>query len=137
MLLPFSGFFLYWRPFFIFLISWEKYKHSIRSKTIFLRGKLKCGFPEKLNGNGKRLSFTFRNLRETSLTALSARYLNFFVIVPRDWWDSSICLSYGLVLFLYVLLFLILRIFSMFFFSSILQLFIFKFPLLRKCYFIN
>ena len=137
MLLPFSGFFLYWRPFFIFLISWEKYKHSIRSKTSFLRGKLKCGFPEKLNGNGKRLSFTFRNLRETSLTALSARYLNFFVIVPRDWWDSSICLSYRLVLFLYVLLFVILRFFSMFLFFKHLIVIYIQISSLEKTFFIN
>ena len=100
MLLPLVIFFFYWRPFFIFLISHEKYKHNIRSMTIFLGGKLKCGFPEKLNDDGKRLPLfiskvTIKKSYEAShklpLTAISARYLKFFVIGPRDWWDAFVC----------------------------------------------
>ena len=145
-MLPLVIFFFIDARFLFFWFCERNINITLEVWQYFLRGKLKCDFSWKTERRRKKAvlyisKFTIKKSYEASqrlpLTALSARYLNFFVIVPRDWWDSSICLSYGLVLFLYVLLFLILRIFSMFFFSSILQLFIFKFPLLRKCCFIN
>ena len=48
-------------------------------------------------------------------TALSTYYLNYFVIVPKDCWGTSVCLSYRLALFLSVFVFVILRICSTFF----------------------
>ena len=63
MLLPLLIFFSFINPAFYFLISREKYKHSIRRMTFFLRGKVKYGFHEKLKDDGKRLSLSFRKLR--------------------------------------------------------------------------
>ena len=116
--------------------------------TIFLLGKLKCGFPENLNDNGKRLSFlvskvTIKKSYEASqklpLTALSARYMKFLLLYQENWWDAWVCLSYPycLVLFLYVFLFVILRIFSMFFFQTSYNYLYSSFLFLIKHSFVN
>ena len=58
----------------------------------------------------------FPGFTETSFsTDLSARYLNCFFMVPRDWLDTSFSLLYRLALLLSVLVFVILGIFSTFF----------------------
>ena len=57
----------------------------------------------------------FPGFTETSFsTDLSARYLNCFFMVPRDWLDTSFSLLYRLVLLLSVLVFVIWGIFSTF-----------------------
>ena len=68
--------------------------------TTFFNGKVKYGFHEKLNDNGKVCPFhlqsydkrKLRRFTESSFsTTLSTWYLNYFVIVARDWHIGSVC----------------------------------------------
>ena len=145
-MLPLVIFFFIDARFLFFLFCERNINITLEVWQYFLRGKLKCDFSWKTERRRKKAvlyisKFTIKKSYEASqrlpLTALSARYLNFFVIVPRDWWDSSICLSYRLVLFLYVLLFVILRFFSMFlFFKNLIVIYI-QMSSLEKTFFIN
>ena len=105
-------------------MTMEKYEYNIRRMAIFCAGKLNMAFMKNWTMTEKGCPFHFKSYHKEKLpgfteisfsTALSTRYLNCFVMVPRDRWDASVCLSYHLALFLSVLVFMILGIFSTFF----------------------
>ena len=146
-MLPLLVFFSFIDPAFYFLISREKYKHSIRRMIfVFLRGKVKYGFHEKLKDDGKRLSLSFRKLRWRKATRLRR---NFPFNSPLNLLFELFCYCTERLLG-YLCLFILSPCFVSFcfcfcdfadlfnfFFSSILYLFIFTLALLRKHSFIN
>ena len=129
MLLPLLIFFFYWRPFFLFFwFCVRKINITFEVWQFFCTGKLIVAFLKNWTTTEKGCPFHFESydkgkllgFPETSFNSPHSQIFEFFVIEPKVWWCASVCLSYPyrLVLFLYVLLFAILRIFSILFFCA-------------------